>query len=157
MRRRLFLPAAFGLAIGGAYALPWTALERAWTPDAFAATAIMIASGILAGIATLWLIHRLDTADRFTRFAAALLILPGATAAFASFALFAERLIYAERPPFDIWLQQVWWILSIAASAVFLFLTIAGRIMLPFGILLTIVFAVLVAARPNKSLAPRQR
>lgn len=155
MRWRMFLPAAFGLAIGAAYALSWTALERAWTPDAFAATAIMAAAGIMAGIAALWLMHTLDAADRFTRFAAALLVLPAATTAFASIGLFAERLIYAERPPFDLWLQQVWWIISIAVSAVLLFLALAGRIMLPFGILLTLVFAVLIAARPNKSPPPR--
>ena len=154
MRWRLFLPAAFGLAIGAAYALSWTALERAWTPDAIAATAIIIAAGIMAGIAALWLMRRLDAADRFTRFAAALLILPVATTVFASIGLLAERLIYAERPSFDIWLHQVWWAISIAASAVLLFLALAGRIMLPFGILLMLIFAALIAARPNKSPPP---
>jgi hypothetical protein len=154
MRRRLILPATFGLAIGAAYALSWSVLERAWTPDALAATAIMTASGILAGIVTLWLMRRLDAANRFTRFAAALLTLPGATTAFATIGLFAERLIYAERPPFDLWLQQAWWVISIVASAVLLFLALAGRIMLPFGIFLTLVFAALIAARPNKSPPP---
>ncbi len=150
MRLHPFLPAAFGLAIGAAYALSWTALERAWTPDAIAATAILTAAGILAAIAALWLMRRLDTANRFTRFAGALLVLLAATAAIASFGLFAERLIYAERPPFDMWLHQVWWILSIAASAVFLFLALAGRIMLPFGVPLAFLFAALIAARPRK-------
>jgi hypothetical protein len=151
MRRHLFLPAAFGTAIGAAYALSWSTLERAWTQDALAATAIMTASGILAGIATLWVMRKLDAADKFARFAAALLILPGATTAFASIALFAERLIYAERPSLDMWLQQIWWTINVAASAVFLFLAIAGRIMLPLGVLLTILFAVLFTARPDKS------
>ena len=157
MRWRLLLPAAFGLAIGAVYALSWSLLERAWTPDALAATAIMIAAGILAGIAALWLMRRLETADRFSRFAGALLILPTATTAFASIGLFAERLIYAERAPFDMWLQQVWWVITVAASAVLLFLAIAGRMMLPFGVLLTLVFASLFAARPDKSPPPRRR
>jgi hypothetical protein len=154
MRRRLFLPAAFGLAIGAAYALSWNVLERAWTPDAFAVTAIITASGILAGIATLWLMHRLDAADRFTRFAAALLILPAATTAFASIALIAERLIYSERPPLGMWLHQIWWVITIAASAVFLFLAVAGRIMLPFGVLLMVLFAALFTARPDNTKGP---
>ena len=109
----------------------------------------------MAGVTALWLMHKLDGADRFTRFAAALLILPAGTAAFASFGLFAERLIYAERPPFDLWLHQVWWVISIAASAVVLFLALAGRIMLPFGIVITLVFAALITARPNKLPPPR--
>ena len=155
MRWRLLLPAAFGLAIGAAYALSWSILKRAWTPDAFAAAAIITASGFLAGIATLWLMHTLDAADRFARFAAALLILPAATAAFASIALFVERLIYAGRGPYDIWLMQVWWTIKIAVSTILLFLALAGRIMLPFGGLLTLLFAALFAVRPNKSPPPR--
>jgi len=112
--------------------------------------AIMTAAGIMAGMVALWLMRYLDKTDRFTRFAAALLVLPAATTAFASLGLFAERLIYADRPPFDIWLHQAWWVASIAASAVFLFLAIAGRIMLPFGVVLTVLFAALIAARPNR-------
>lgn len=155
MRWRFILPAAFGAAIGASYALSWSVLERAWTPDALAATAIMTAAGILAGIAALWLMHRLDAADGFTRFAAALLVLPAATAAFASIGLFAERLIYAEHAPFGMWLHQVWWLIGLAASAAFLFLAIAGRIMLPLGVILMVLFAVLFAARPEESAPPR--
>lgn len=154
MRRHLFLSAAFGMAIGAAYALSWSVLERVWTLDALAATAIMTASGMLAGIAALWLMHKLDAADKFTHFAAALLVLPAATTAFASIGLFAERLIYAERPPFDMWLQQVWWIINIAASAGLLFLAVAGRILLPLGVFLMVLFAALFAARPDKSPPP---
>ncbi len=154
MRWRLFLPAAFGLAMGATYALSWTALERAWTPDTFAATAIMAAAGLLAGIAALWLMHRLDAADRFTRFSAALLVLPAVTTAIAAIGLFAERLVYAERAHVDTWAQQAWWIISLAASAMLLFLAVAGRIMLPLGVPLMVLFAALFAARPNESAPP---
>ncbi len=156
MAWRLLLPAAFGLSLGAVYALSWSFLERAWTPDALAATAILIAAGILAGIVALWLMRRLNAADSFTRFAGALLILPLATTAFAAIALFAERLIYAERAPLETWLHQVWWVITIAASAVLLFLAIVGRLMLPFGVVLTLLFAVLFAARPGRPPASRR-
>ena len=155
MRWRLFLPAAYGTAIGAAYALSWSILERAWTLNSLKATAIMTAAGLLAGIAALWLMRALDGADKFTRFAAALLVLPAATTVFAAFGLFAERLIHAERVPFDTWLQPVLWIISLALSAAFLFLAIAGLILLPLGVLLMVLFAVLFAARPEESAPPR--
>ncbi len=155
MRWRLFLPAAFGTAIGATYALSWSVLERAWTLNSLKATAIMTAAGLLAGIAALWSMRALGAADRFTRFAAALLVLPAATTGFAAIGLFAERLIYAERVPFDAWLQPVLWIISLALSAGFFFLAVAGLIMLPLGVLLMVLFAVLFAVRPDDSSPPR--
>jgi hypothetical protein len=145
---RALLAPAFGAAIAISYALAWLFLERAFTPRVLIATFYFALAGTLSAGAGL-VSARLFSKSRFTvRIAAVLICLVAGTAGFATL-FFTLDIVLSHHRLSEIPIRISLVILGISgAGTAYSMLALAAPIILPLGVPLIAIFAVLIARMP---------
>lgn len=146
---RALLAPAFGAAIALFYTLGWLACGRAFTPRVATAVAHLGLAATLSAGAALLAARVLASHPWSARIAAVLLCLLAGTGGLASLFMTLQSVIVFHDLG-EVPLAMALYVLGISgASALYNVLSIAAPLILPLGLPLTVVFAVLIAANPR--------
>jgi hypothetical protein len=146
---RVALAPAFGAALALCYLAGWLALERALTARVGTAMIYIGVAAMLSAAAALLASRLLAGRPWSARFAAALLALVVGTTGLASLFMTVE-LAWTTHPLPDLPLHVVFLIIAfIGIGALYGFLAIAGHLILPLGLPIVALFALLIARPPR--------
>lgn len=146
---RALLAPAFGAAIALSFTLGWLALDRAFTPHTMTAAAYFALAGTLSAGAALVAMRLFARHPWSARMAAALVCLLAGTAGFASvFMMLEDVLTFHDLT--EVPIPIVILILAISsAGALYNVLAIAAPLILPLGLPMIALFAILIAQNPR--------
>lgn len=146
---RALLAPAFGALIGLSYALGWLFLERAFTPRMLTATLYFAVAGTLSAGAGLIGAHLLSKRRESARIAVVAICLVAGTTGFAALFLTLDIVLTHHRLS-EIPIRVSLIILGISgAGALYNLLAIAAPLILPLGVPVIALFAVLIARTPR--------
>jgi hypothetical protein len=146
---RLLLAPAFGLAMALCLVIVWLMFGRAWTPDSLVASLYLGAAGtISAGVALAAAALLLDR-PMTARLSAAFVILVVGSVGLTSVFLMTKQVSAAHNIT-ELPLGRAVLVVTISsAAALYNFLTVLGLVILPLGLPVIAVFALLIARKPR--------
>ncbi len=146
---RALLAPAFGAAIALSFTLGWLALDRAFTPRTMTAAAYFALAGTLSAGAALVAMRLLARRPWSARMAAALVCLVAGTAGLASVFMMLELVLTfhdLSEVPIPIAIVILGYT---SAGALHSVLAIAAPLILPLGLPMIALFAILIAKNPR--------
>jgi hypothetical protein len=139
------LAASFGIGVALAFSVGWLALDRAFTGRALTAFVYLVLAGTCAAGLALAAARILAQKPWSARFAAVLILLSAGTGAFATL-LMAAQMAFSFHHLSEAPLHIILLILGIlSAGALYGFLAVAGPLLIPLGLPLIALFALLIA------------
>jgi hypothetical protein len=146
---RLLLAPAFGAGIALIYLAGWVALDRVVTARAAAAAVVIGGAAALAAALALFAAFLLRRGPWTARFAASLIVLLAGTGGFATVTAGAY-LAWVQHALLEIPVQIALLILALQiAAALYGFLALAAPLILPLGLPLAVLVALVAAGRPR--------
>ena len=146
---RALLAPAFGAAIATSYALAWLFLERAFTPRVLTASLYFAIAGTLSAGAGLIAARLLAKRRGNARIAAVLICLVAGTAGFATL-FFTLDIVLTHHRLSEIPIRISLIILGISgAGTMYNMLAVAAPIIVPLGLPMIVLFALLIARTPR--------